>query len=68
MRERMELTIRLLNIPSSTTCVATILFANSAQKVATTIPAWTAIRTANATDPYSKIDPVVKGWSGRVRR
>jgi hypothetical protein len=64
--EEATLTTRRLKFPSSTTCVATIPFANSAQKVAATIPACTAVRTVNATDSCSKIEPVVNSWSGRA--
>lgn len=45
------LTIRALSVPSSTTCVLTMAFPSSAQNVAATSPACTAVTAVSAVDP-----------------
>ena len=58
----------LLGVPSSTSCVDTMALASSAQKKATTRPAWTAVNTTRAFEPCSRNEPVVRSWKGRVAR
>lgn len=57
---RRRLTMRELRVPSSTTCVLTIPFAKSVQKVAATRPACIAVSTTRAVEPCSRKEPVVR--------
>jgi hypothetical protein len=53
-------------VPSSTICVATSAFATRHQKKEATAPAWTAVRMVRASEPWAKIEPVVKSWRMHV--
>ena len=48
------------------TWVATSAFASRHQKKDATAPAWTAVRTTRTSEPWAKIEPVVKSWRMHV--
>ena len=52
-------TMRLLGVPSSTTCRETIALASNAQKRATTRPEWMAVSATSGVEPCSRNEPVV---------
>jgi len=57
--------IKLLAVPSSTICVATMPLATSPQNSAVTSAAWIAVRTTRPVVPCSRKAPVVRSWKGR---
>ena len=61
-------TTKLAKDPSSTTCVATIAFARSAQKSATTTPTCIAVNTTRGVEPCCSSEPVVRSWRGSEMR
>jgi hypothetical protein len=60
--------MRELMVPSSTIWVATRALASNDQKVAATRPACTAVITTREVLPWTRKEPVVISWKGRVRK